>query len=130
MKKVTLFLGTLAAAMSLNAHAALNVYDCTLVGGSATASLVVYGDGVTVKRADWMPEDGLKTVRANATNPQVLRSGDISFSLFGFQDQADMLILPAAAARLENSIKVYTYHDDDDLAVDRQDFVCTGHKKP
>jgi hypothetical protein len=124
--KMKFFLTALSAlVLSANAHAAVKVYDCQLKKGSGKASLVVYSDdGATVKRITWMPDEGLETTKANSDQPASGANGTIEFTLFGFQDQADVLALPGDAASLPKTMNVFTYTDDDDHAIDRQDFSC------
>ena len=120
MKALALHLiGLSVALISSQAHAAAATYSCTLQGSNAKASLVYY---TTQKRAVWMPEDSLKTTKANSDCKSV--EGSIECFLFGFQDQADYLMLPLEMEQLPKSIFVFTYHDDDDVAGDTQKFDC------
>jgi hypothetical protein len=119
MKKI--FLGTILTLVSANALASVGVYNCKLVGGDKQASLVYYPDS---QRVTWMPYSGLKTTQANALG-HLANNGKIEFTLFAFQDQADMLVLPVAAKSLPQNLNIQTYRDDDDDIVDIQNFICT-----
>ncbi|MGZ3775237.1 MAG: hypothetical protein ACXVCY_03755 [Pseudobdellovibrionaceae bacterium] len=118
MKKV--FLGTIMILSTTNAMASMAAYSCKLVGSNKEAVLYYSTDHQSIT---WMPARGLKTTQANAQG-QVLNNGDIQFMLFGFQDQADMLILPAVAQSLPKFLNIQTYHDNDDIGEDIQKFNC------
>ena len=113
-------LTVLFALSATQAFAAVGVYTCWNTAHTHQASLVVYPAKPNV---DWMPENGLKTTKANAEGFQI-ESGEYQFPLFGFQDQIDNLVLPKEAITLPKSMKVYTYLDDDDVMMDREDFNC------
>jgi uncharacterized protein YjdB len=119
MKK-TLTLLITSTILSSQAFADLGVYNCTLQGSKKTATLVYYPQSSDIT---WMPSDKLKTTKANATGRK-LDTGEIEIQLFGFQDQADFLILPADAPKLPQQMKISTYHDNDDHAEDVQEFNC------
>lgn len=120
MKNVLLVSFGLLAAMP--AFATLGVYDCTLQGSAKKASLVYY---TTARNIDWMPDGALKTTKANTQCS--VKEDAIQCPLFGFQDQADYLMLPTTMDQLPKNVTIYTYHDDDDQAVDTQHFDCVKY---
>lgn len=118
MKK-NIFTATLAI-IAINSSANIGIYNCKLINSNKTATLVYYPES---QSATWMPGRGLKTTQAN-TSGRVVNSGEILFQLFGFQDQADFLILPNGASSLPSQMGIYTYHDNDDQGEDQQNFLC------
>ena len=118
VKKMTLALSL--GLFAINAFADVGVYNCKLVNSKKTSTLVYYPGSQSIT---WMPERGLKTTQANATGRSV-NSGEVQFELFGFQDQADFLILPAGSSTLPVKMSIYTYHDNDGQGEDQQNFIC------
>lgn len=110
------------------AQASVAVYECHLQKGSKnqTASLVYAVSEGGQQSVTWMPSRGLKTTKSNATTEDMVNE-ESSFMLFGFQDQADYLVLPADAVRLPLIMHVRTYHDNDDVGEDEQIFDCNKY---
>lgn len=117
--KWTLALSMLISSTSFSAT--LGVYQCQELGSQQNATLVY---SALDQSLVWMPDTQLKTTKANAKG-KVLGSGKIQFLLFGFQDQGDFLILPTEAQSIPQKMDISTYHDNDDLAEDIQNFTCT-----
>lgn len=111
----------LLSLISISASAAeIGVYECSLENSNKKASLVYYPQGENIS---WMPISKLNTTKANSIG-RLLSSGEHEFTLFGFQDQADKLVLPNDAQSLPSQMHIYTYHDNDDVQEDVQEFQC------
>lgn len=122
--KNLLFVSLMTLASASAFAGGMGVYECKLDDGSKTASFVYSFDDQGGQFITWMPSSGLKTVRANAQG-HLINSGEVQFTLFGFQDQSDFLFLAPGASSLPQTLNVETYHDNDDEAEDVQKFTCT-----
>ncbi len=114
----------LSLTAAVNVYADFGSYSCKEIKSNKTAYLSFVMEN-NVKRITWMPSKGLKTTKANSSNSSLTLTKDLEFVLFGFQDQADILVVPLNTGTT-SKIVVKTYLDNDDVSENEQSFNCVA----